>query len=265
MKSLNKILPIIYVIISVGIAILSASKVNEHKLIKIENDYKIQLENKDTEILSLNNIIEDKNKVINNLHYERDELELKAISRRELLTEQNEILDILLKREELYDKSEIAVMNTCNKRTDMTYEEIEHLVETCEEKSLPYELFTYIIKLESNFNPTLESNQSSATGYMQVIEGTGRYTYEKVMGNPPGSYNHSMALDPKMNITLALNYFEYLFGRADEDVEEVLKRYSGFYSPYGIGYKYFDILDNHMDKFDYSISKAQLEYNRLNN
>lgn len=272
MRKFNMVLMcIIYFLATFGFGFFVSNTIASDKLATTTSQLTLVIDDKDAEINQLKTKVaelEEQNSELkkenNNLKYSVKELTNKAQTRMKYINEQNVALDEFRKRSELFNSYEIAIMNTYNKRTDMTYDELEYLDNLCKEKGIPTMMIVSMIKLESNFDPNLKSNESSAKGYMQVIKGTGKFTYENLMGNEKGSYDHSLADDPKTNLKLGVTYIDYLFDRSNGDVVEVIKRYSGWYSPYGIGQKYFDILSKHMSFSGYSLEKAQQEYNSMN-
>lgn len=238
----------------------------------LKQDIKIeQAINHEKEISMLN----DKNKILENTISQKDtvlESKQKEIdglvksldSKNQEISSLNDELFIFKERAELYDKYEIAVMNTNNKRTDLTYDDIKYAEELCLSKGIPPKLIFYMMKLESNFNPKLQSSSSSARGLLQVIKGTGEFTHTKLMNKPIETYNHDNVFNSRTNMDYAITYIDYTFDRAKGNVYEMMKRYSGGYSQFGIGDRYHQLVEGHMKKFGYSIAKAQEEYNKLN-
>lgn len=228
-------------------------------------------ESKSTEVkilednsIALNKSIEQKDILISNKQKEIDNLTKSLDSKNQEISSLNSELIIFKEREELYDKYEIAVMNTNGKRTDLTYEDIKYAEELSLSKGIPPKLIFYMMKLESNFNPKLQSSQSSARGLLQVIKGTGEYTHTKLLNKSKSTYNHDEMFDPKKNMEYAITYIDYTFDRSNGSVYEAMKRYSGGYSEFGIGDRYHQLVEGHMKKFGYSLQKAQEEYNKLN-
>lgn len=265
MRNINKVLIcVICFLATFGFGFFVSDAIAAETISTTTSQLELRIDDRDMEIEALKAEIESLKKENNDLKYSVEELTYKAQTRMQYINEQDKVMKEFRKREELFNKYEIAIMNTYSERTDMTYDELEYLDNLCKEKGIPTMMIISMIKLESNFNPNLKSKSSSAKGYMQVIKGTGKFTYEKVMGNPEGSYDHAMADNPKKNLELGVTYIDYLFDQSNGDVVEVIKRYSGWYSPYGIGDKYFEILNKHMAFSGYSLEKAQHEYNVLN-
>lgn len=266
MKKINIILAVvIYFLSSFGFGFFVCNTIASDTLRTTTAQLNLVIDDRDSEVEKLKAEIADLKKQNNDLRYSVKELTTKAQDRMKFINEQNVALDEFRKRSELFNSYEIAILNTYNNRTDMTYDELEYLDNLCKEKGIPTMMIVSMIKLESNFDPNLKSTESTAKGYMQVIKGTGKFTYENIMGNEKGSYDHSIADDPKTNLELGVTYIDYLFDVAKGDATEVIKRYSGWYSPYGIGDKYFEILNKHMSFSGYSLDKAQQEYNLMNN
>lgn len=60
-----------------------------------------------------------------------------------------------------------------------------------------------IYKEESTYNVTAQNAKSSARGLGQTLESSAKLIYENVLGHGKGSYNHSMAFDPYVNMEIA--------------------------------------------------------------
>lgn len=226
--------------------------------------HKEEIKEIEKEKSELNSVIEEKDNAIKQKDEEIQKISKSLDSKDQEISKLNEELIIFRERSELYDKYEIAVMNTNNKRTDLSYNDIKYIEEFSLSKKIPPSLMFYMMKLESNFNPKLQSSQSSARGLLQVIKGTGEYTHTKLMNKSISSYNHDDMFDPRINAEYSITYMDYLFDRSNGNVYEMMKRYSGGYSEFGIGDRYHQLVEGHMKKFGYSLSKAQEEYNKLN-
>lgn len=159
-----------------------------------------------TEVVNQNNDlkedIEEQNKTIKNLNSQLKEL---SNNNKDILKE----LDVYKEREELYNKYEYAIEYE-GQRTDLTYKEIKYGEEKMKEENLDPDLLFGIIMVESRGTRNAKNNESTATGYGQVLAGTGKYLYEDVMGNGKGTYNHSYAYDGKTNINMVSTYLGYL-------------------------------------------------------
>lgn len=151
-------------------------------------------------------------------------------SNTELSTEVEQLqtaVDHYEKREELFDKYEWALMDG-TKKTDLTYEEIESLEQLVEEKGMTQDTTDLVISLamqESRCSSNAENPKSTARGYGQILSGTGKMIYERLMGNPKGSYNHDIAFDSETNLTMMVYYLDYLATKYDCDINLVLNEY----------------------------------------
>ena len=78
------------------------------------------------------------------------------------------------------------------------------------DRGLDPDLLLGVAMTESGGDETCTSNESTARGYCQLLNGTAKFIYEDYAGNGKGSYDHSMALNGKTNLTIAADYWKYL-------------------------------------------------------
>lgn len=129
-------------------------------------------------------------------------------------------------RKELLDKYEYALFDKAGNRTDITYEQIRNAEEVCKDNGVDIDFILSTIMVESTGREDAKSTLSTATGYGQLIKGTARYTYENIMGNGKGTYNHSMALDGDTNIEMMAAYVGEL-QKTSSSMLQVINRYRG--------------------------------------
>lgn len=134
--------------------------------------------------------------------------------------------ETLSSREELFDKYEYVIKYN-GKRTDVTYDQIKTAEDMMLEKGYDPNILFSIIMVESKGVENRESSRSTATGYGQFLSATGKYTYEQLMGNGTGTYNHSMAKNGDINIQMTYTYLDYLFTKTNKDLFKSIKSYSG--------------------------------------
>lgn len=148
--------------------------------------------------------------------------------------ELQETINTYEERKELFNKYEWAIIRSDNTRTDITYERITSLEELAGEKGLSDDSVNLVLALamtESQGIETAANSESSARGLGQMLESTARFTYEKLMGNGKGTYNHDMALDGDTNIAMMCYYLDYLGIKYDDNISLVLKEYRGEEDP----------------------------------
>lgn len=221
----------------------------------VENKY----DEKISEINTVFNIAQNKLEDDLNEQVEINDMYLKEINTvNSELDKANSIIKEFENRSELFNKYEIAVMNTNNSRTSLTYDDIEYVEKTANDFNVPADLLFYIMKIESNFNPSAKSSVSSATGAMQIIEGTGESIHYNILGRTT-PYDHNIQLDFKTNVYYGAAYLGYLFENYG-DIDEVIMRYSGGYSKNGIGRAYNNKLNETMVLFNDSLASIQYEY-----
>ena len=136
----------------------------------------------------------------------------------------------LKKRKELYDKYSYALVYD-GKRTDLRYSQVETLETLSEKAGINTHLPLAIGCVESKFDSDLRSTISTATGSWQFLKETGKFTYETLMENEPGSYNHDMmATDNDISLQMVVAYLSYLKERRGTGYE-IIKGYSGSPEP----------------------------------
>lgn len=132
-------------------------------------------------------------------------------------------LDILRKRSELYDKYEYAIVNELG-RTQLTYEEVQYAEDLMLEKGLNPHLLVGSIVVESTCNPEAVHPDTKATGYGQILNSTGKWIWEDLMGNT--GYYPDLRKDGISNIAMMATYYDYLYSKHDTTLG-VVKAYSG--------------------------------------
>jgi hypothetical protein len=134
---------------------------------------------------------------------------------------------VLAKRKELYDKYQYVVMYS-GKRTDVTYSQIKTAAQLMQEKGYDPNILFSTIMVESRGNSKAANSSSSALGYGQFLRGTGKYTYETLLGNGKNTYNHSsMALNGSINIKMMAAYLSHLMDKYDGNIFYAMRNYCG--------------------------------------
>ena len=151
----------------------------------------------------------------------------------------NEELEDLRHRAELYDKYNYAIINQMDpnlpedqKRTDITYDQIDTLESLAAENGLSEDAAALVLAIamnESRGQEDAKNPSSTATGYCGILNTTGKYLYEDIMGNPAGSYSHDMCYNGYINLELSLQYIRYLNDMYGGDVLRVVNGYRGYY------------------------------------
>lgn len=159
-----------------------------------------------------------------------------------------EAYDILKYREELYDKYSYAIMYNGN-RTELTYDQIKTAEELAKEKGVDPDMLFSIGMVESKFDSSCTTTTSTAKGYFQFLKGTGKFTYNTLMGHDD-YYDHStMATNPYTSIKMAVNYLNYL-GKNRSTNYGVIKGYTGLSEPDW----YIDRMNTYLSKVNKSFS-----------
>lgn len=129
-------------------------------------------------------------------------------------------------RAELYDKYSYAIVRDNGTRTDITYDNLKTVEKLEEEKGVDADLILAMVMTESNGKEKAQSNISTAKGYGQFLNGTGKFVYEKLLENED-TYNATKALDGDTNLQMLAAYLEYLEEYYDGDLYAVLRNYRG--------------------------------------
>lgn len=137
----------------------------------------------------------------------------------------NKELKVLRERKELYDKYEYALVSD-GKRTDITYDQIKSLQQLLKDKKVnDTDLFLSWIMTESGGKEKCTSSYSTAKGYGQILDGTSKFVYKKVMKKK--NWNNSIAYDGKKNMELMSHYVDYLYSTNNNSLIKTIKRYRG--------------------------------------
>lgn len=175
----------------------------------------------------------------------------------------NAELEDLRHRAELYEKYDYSIINTMDpnlpddqRRTDITYDQIDMLESLAAENGLSEDAVALVLAIAMNESRGQEDSKnpnSTATGYCGILNTTGKYLYEDIMGNPAGSYSHDMAYNGYINLELSLQYIKYLNDMYGGDVLRVVNGYRGYYDA-----AYDSALDSNLQKAGKSLYTLNL-------
>lgn len=103
--------------------------------------------------------------------------------------------------------------------------EIEMILEYCNEKNVNPAVVFSLIKVESGFNTLSKNRFSSAAGLFQIIRSTGKFTYKRAFGSD--DYNHSIhPYNTETSIPMFFAYMEYLLENY-KGIRQSLEMYYG--------------------------------------
>lgn len=176
---------------------------------------------------------------------------------------ENAELNDLRHRAELYEKYDYAIINSMDenlpeedRRTDITYDQIDTLEALAAENGLSEDAVSLVLAIamnESRGQEKAKNPYSTATGYCGILNTTGKYLYEDIMGNPRGSYSHDMCYNGYINLELSLQYIKYLNDMYGGDVMRVVNGYRGYCDA-----AYDSALDANLQKAGKSLYTLQL-------
>lgn len=150
------------------------------------------------------------------------------------LDTQNEELESLREREELYDKFEYALVREDGSRTDITYENIKSLYELAKEYDLGSDAVKVVLAIsmnESQGYKDVKSSQSTASGLAGLTAATAKYSYETLLGNGANTYKKAYVFDGEKNLQMSLAYIAYLKDTTNGSTVSILNGYRGLYDP----------------------------------
>ena len=171
---------------------------------------------------------------------------------------ENEEYKMLKNRAELYDKYDYAFVNQMDGnlpvedlRTDITYDQVATLEQLAHDNGLSDDAVKLVLAIAMNESRGQEASKnpySTATGYCGILDFTGKFVYEELMGNPKDSYTHDMAYNGYLNLEMSLMYIKYLNAMYNGDVEQIIKEYRGCYDA-----DYFYNIEANLNRADSSI------------
>lgn len=142
---------------------------------------------------------------------------------------QKDLLDEFVKREELYNKYDYAIIDKKNSlRTDITYDQILTLDKALEDADVnDIDLLLAIVMTESKGIEKAQNNNSSASGYGQLLNSTARHIYVDLMGNE--NYDSSIALNGTTNLIMMSKYIDELYNSNGKDLLRAINSYRGIH------------------------------------
>ena len=216
----------------------------EEQLTSITTDYEIMVEKYD----SFNTTIAELTEISEELDEQNKAL---VKSNEEYYTELSELRE----REELYDKYEYALVNTSNKRTDITYDQLRTLEDLVAESDICDEdLILSWVMTESSGREKAKSATSTAKGYGQFLDGTSKFVYTKLMGNPISEWSPNIAYDGETSLEMMVAYIDYLYEKNDHDLYATIRSYRGKYDISG----YVASIDSYLSNNNKSIQLIAL-------
>lgn len=197
--------------ITVGFVLMTVLFIKEHNISK----------NKDYAVNKLQSFAETNVKMKDIAVTLQDENDKLLSSNKKM----NKELKVLRERKELYDKYEYALVSD-GKRTDITYDQIKSLQQLLKDKKVnDTDLFLSWIMTESGGKEKCTSSYSTAKGYGQILDGTSKFVYKKVMKKK--NWDNSIAYDGKKNMELMSHYVDYLYSTNNNSLIKTIKRYRG--------------------------------------
>lgn len=126
------------------------------------------------------------------------------------LNNTEEELDKFKTRSELYDKYEYAIFYGGH-RTELTYHHLLTIEDLSKKYGINPDLMTSEIIVESGGRQYATNCESTARGFGQILNGTGRFVYQDLLHY--GTYDHSYAFNGDTNLTMMAALLSYWKGR----------------------------------------------------
>lgn len=140
-------------------------------------------------------------------------------------------LSKLQAREELYDRYSYAIIYDGH-RTDVKYDALKHLEDIAEELGMTQDSIDLCLSFVLNESRGNENayNASGASGLGQLMPGTGKFVWDKLMDNKGIEYDHStIPFDGSTNLEMTLRLLDYLGEYYNNDTKDVITSYCGGY------------------------------------
>ena len=241
----------IAIIIGLGITLITSVSVLKSQISSLETE-------KET-LLAENKELSEQYNEVSELLAEVSEISVELDKSNAILKSDNkEMSEKIAKfeeREELHDKYDYAIVRTDGTRTDFSYSELKTLEELTEEKGLSKEtndLILAIAMTESNGREDVVNSNSTATGYGQFLSSTGKFVYTKLMGYD--TYTHELAKNGETNITMMVEYVDYLDDKYNGDTRSAMIEYRGTYDQ-----AYLNKIDRYLLLKDTSLNTIEVK------
>jgi hypothetical protein len=125
--------------------------------------------------------------------------------------------------------------------SDFTLADVKMVIAICKQEKINPHVWFALVQLESSYNSSAKSDLSTASGWGQVLAGTGSSIYENDL--KLGTYNHdSMGTDKEINAKISIHYLSTLIDKWG--VEQGLINYNGD----ELGPRYVSIIENNLQK-----------------
>lgn len=145
----------------------------------------------------------------------------------------NEQYKTFAKRSELYDKYEYALFNDeggADSRTDLTYDMCEYGEKLMLDYGLDPDLLFSIGMTESRYVEKAKNPRSTATGFQQFLEPTGKWVYGQL--GYTDTYDHStIQKNGYISLECGAWYLNYLYDQNNGDIIGVVESYRGIKNP----------------------------------
>ncbi|MBM7561234.1 lytic transglycosylase domain-containing protein [Fusibacter tunisiensis] len=248
MKSVNKILLVVLVILGVGL-VSTAEKfleaTNEIDLLRAESERMSQsLAARDEEIDNLIIQVEQANAVIEAQAPIVEEF--KQISR---------FIDL-----DAFETTQLENVKAISEQTPLDYEGALSLVKYADRFDIPYSLVLSIIDLESNFDREIVGADQDR-GYMQIIPGTEKWLATEFGEELGLEYDPSRIFESEYNLALGIKYLDLLMDSYGSNYERILSEYNR--GPTNLA-KYYEAYKTYSTSYSRTVLSREKKYVALN-
>lgn len=162
-------------------------------------------------------------KELTDISIELDNENKRIVSDNEMYIEE---LSMFKEREELFNKYDYAIKDKMDNRTDITYEQLVKLENLLEDSNInDADIILAHVMVESNGNEKAKNPTSTAKGYGQILDGTSKFVYTKLMNK--SDWYPDIALDGNTNLEMLVAYYDYLYEQNNGNLYGIIRNYSG--------------------------------------
>lgn len=170
------------------------------------------------------------------------------------IQQQNNTIKSYANKLEIKDNYEYALYTTTGKKTDISIEDIQDLKKEASELGMTQDSVDVVLAIalhESSGDEDAKNPSSTAAGLCGILNSTGEFVWEDVMGN--SNYQYSMLFNGNTNLSISLNYLNYLSTVEGNNTEDILTDYRGIYSN-----EFLNFVNNYLEEKGKSISTIKI-------
>lgn len=124
-----------------------------------------------------------------------------------------------------------ALYDDYGNKTDITVDQIKNLKYEATDLGMTQDSVDVALSIamhESGGQEAVKNPCSTAAGYCGILDTTGKYVWNDIMGND--NYSYSLLFNGEDNLSISLNYIKYLTTIEGDNLSSVLTDYAGLYN-----------------------------------